>query len=213
MRFALALIVSLFAVDVYGAAVTEHSIRTVDRGELHSNGFSLIARTAMFRAGQHSNGVEVRNFFSFDLSSITETIFAAELAVAPAWLYSPDATETYEVHQMSSPTFADAGDGPTYYSGEFPGTNIGVRMPLSEAAIADLNAARGGLFMTGGRIASLSGSATQMLFDGYYEPTARLILQTHAPEPGTWAMMLLGLPAAIWIRRRATTSPACRPVR
>jgi hypothetical protein len=206
MRFALVLIVSLFVADVYGASVTERSLRALERGEVRSDGFVLGARTGMFRAGMFPNGVEARNFFSFDLSSIAETIFSAELVVQPAWKHSPDASETFELHQMSSVTFDDAGDGSLYYSGEFPGENNSVRMTLNDAALADLNAARGGVFMTGGRIASLSGQMTdyEMLFNGYYEPNASLIIQTHAPEPGTWAMMALAIPA-LWLVRNPRT--------
>jgi hypothetical protein len=214
MRFALALIVSLFVADVYGASLTESQLRTIDRGELRSDGLPLGHHAgARFSVGRHAAGLEIRNYFSFNLAGITETIASAELLVSPAWLYSPDAFETFELHQMTSVTFDDAGDGPTYYSGDFPGVNNGVRMPLNEAALADLNAARGGLFTMGGRLASLSHADDEILFSGYFEPTAYMLIQTHAPEPGTWAMMLLGLPAAIWIRRRATTSPACRLVR
>jgi Tol biopolymer transport system component len=121
---------------------------------------------------------EYRNFFTFDLSSLTGQVISARLEITRFGYGSPDPSETLGLFDVSTDArtlnnnvgvsaaiFEDLGTGTSYgtvevsRSGE-PADVLSV--PLNAAAVADINAAAGGFFSIGGRL--LSAEPHQTLF-------------------------------------------------
>lgn len=114
---------------------------------------------------------ELRNFFTFDLSSVDGVVVSASLRLFTAD-YFGDASELYEVYDVStsistltlggsdlSDVFNDLGTGSLYGSRSYTASDAGgiSDIALNSLAISDLNSALGGEIALGGKIASLSG--------------------------------------------------------
>jgi hypothetical protein len=127
------------------------------------------------------DGEDLRNFFTFDVSSLSGTAVSATLLVRCFRPFSRSASEVYSLSRVSTPTqrlnfnngtsvaiWRDLGDG-TYGAHEVtlatdcptPDTLLG--LPLNDAAVADINAASR-WFNVGGKLASTGGAAEQYLF-------------------------------------------------
>jgi hypothetical protein len=187
----------------------------------------------------HSTSGDSRSYFVFDLSGITDPIVSATLSVGNPFrgYFSSDPTETWTVfdytgaigelqNQSTHDTgvYADLGDGNSYGSrtvsnADNPDCSGGctinsyapVDVALGGAAfVADINAARGGLFALGSALTSTAGNgSTQFLFGftGNNIP-AQLVLETGAvPEPSSLAILLAGL-ALVRCRRRTARQRA-----
>src|SRR5437764_4299684 len=151
---------------------------------------------------------ETRSFFTFDLSSLSQTALSATLEVVRYRYSSPDPSETLGLFDVttdaatlnnntgtSATIFADLGSGTSYGTFVIPAYSSSstetLTFPLNAAAIANINASTG-FFSIGGALLSLNPS------DGSYEfvfDTAsgfgiqRLIVETPAssavPHPCT----------------------------
>lgn len=118
-----------------------------------------------------------RNFFVFDLATVTGTITSATLRLynpsvfdgSTNGYHSADASETYELYSYegsiddlvnSAGSYTDLGDGTLYGSVTVSMADNGqaVSVELNDAALVNLNGAPG-LFAFGGRISTLSGVA------------------------------------------------------
>ena len=124
-----------------------------------------------------SFGKEFRNFFTFDLSSLSGTVISANLElkrgvnagetnhVYGLFDVSTDAATLNNNSSLNADIFNDLGTGTSYGTFNVPGTFIRSRdggnliLPLNAAAVADINAAAGGFFSIGGALLNLSGSA------------------------------------------------------
>ena len=125
----------------------------------------------------------LRNFFTFDLSSLTGTVVSARLEVVRYFYDSPDDSETLGLFDVSTDAatlnnntgtsatiFNDLGTGVSYgtfvvnrYTHSSTETLI---FSLNAAAIADINAASG-FFSIGGSLQSLSGvTANELITTG-----------------------------------------------
>jgi hypothetical protein len=139
--------------------------------------------------GGSPNLPEVRNFFVFDLGSVSGTITSATLhlfnpADNPATtavyeggflndVHNITGTETYQVNAVTTPVaslmaggtapsiFADLGDGTVYgtYTAGYADNGHFIDIVLNSAALADLNGALGSLFAFGGNITTLNALA------------------------------------------------------
>jgi hypothetical protein len=123
-----------------------------------------------YLVGRQSQLAIFHNFFTFDLSSLTDPIVAARLEVQRFSSNSLDPTETYELFDVSTDAatlnafgpanaaiFNDLGTGNSY--GAFV-VDIGANpadllsFPLNNTAVNDINAAAGGFFSLGGAVTS-----------------------------------------------------------
>jgi hypothetical protein len=150
------------------------------------------------------------NFFTFDLSSLTDTVISARLELQRYGYLSPDPSETLGLFAVStdaatlnnnigtsSAIFNDLGTGTSY--GSFVVSSVGsltdiLSFNLNAAAIADINAGAGGFFSIGGALLSLSGGTNDEFVFGSSHEAGRLVIETRSqsvPEPSS----ILGLVA------------------
>jgi hypothetical protein len=178
---------------------------------------------------QYNPDVEYRNFFAFRVPALApeERVVAAELHLSAHRYDSADPTETFELHHVSAPSgtigvrnfdwleihYADLADGPSYGSRAFSGNdqNQVVAIPLNGIALADINAAAGGLFELGGVLTTLAQSPQfmEVVFSGSHLSGhfSRLQLTTAVvPEPSSWSMLLAASPIAWFAARRRAAS-------
>jgi hypothetical protein len=178
-------------------------------------------------------GLVRHNFFVFDLTAVVDDIASASVQLynptnalpALRGYISPDATETFDLYDVSTPiaslsassaigpagvaVFDDLGTGTVLgqrvVSAADNGTTIS--LTLNADGLAALNAARGGLFALGGALSSLGGADNEYVFGfsvALDNPDVRRLefrTQPAVPEPATLA--LLGIGAAFAARRRA----------
>jgi PEP-CTERM motif len=171
---------------------------------------------------------EFRNWFAFNLAGISGPVVAARLLLdIPAnngYTSTSAASETYTVFDVSAANlgllgssslavYGDLGSGTTYatflVTAAANGTTASII--LNAAALANLNAALGGLFGFGGAITTLNGVADDEYvfgFSGVGGVQTRLEITTSdvVPEPGT--CMLLGTGIALLAARRHRKSAA-----
>jgi len=182
---------------------------------------------------QYHPDVEFRNFFAFRVPALApnERVVAAELHLSAHLYDSADPTETFELHHVSAPSgtigvrnfdwleiqYADLGDGPSYGSRAFSGNdqNQIVAIPLNGIALADINAAAGGLFELGGVLTTLAPSPPYMeiVFSGSHLSGhfSRLQLTTAiVPEPTSWSMLLAACPFPLWFAIRGRIGRATK---
>ena len=164
-----------------------------------------------------------RNFFVFNLASVTQPIASAKLALSvPSQLegagyYSSDPSEDYELYDVTTPittlvgfggvaAYNDLGSGVVYGSRTMTSADIGtvVEITLNASAIAALDAATG-LIALGGSITTLDD------FPGNYEfafgisanPTnIRELRLTLVPEPSTPLLLGIGAISLVGSRKR-----------
>jgi hypothetical protein len=170
-------------------------------------------------------GREWRNYFAFDLSSVTGDIVAATLRVtggaADQLPFSTGLLFEYTIYDVTTPvdqllaghsasTFADLGSGHSFGS-----TNVTLAHSRADSApatidfsadgLASLNAARGSLFAFGGatQIPSLRTDffGEIFAFDLTFPDYKRELVLTTTPEPATIIYTLTGLGALIRSRR------------
>jgi hypothetical protein len=160
-----------------------------------------------------NNGEELRNWFEFDLSSVTGTVTSATLELASGTYLSSQPSETFQLTSLpSSFGFADLGTGTFYASQVYSSldNSTTVAIALDAAAITDINA--GGTFGMGGRLTSLvesiPGSQNEAIFDQIsgFPSQAQLIVNTSgtgpvAPEPASLLLFATGLAAVQALRR------------
>ncbi|MFO0099721.1 MAG: S8 family serine peptidase, partial [Aphanizomenon sp.] len=147
-----------------------------------------------------SDGKLFRNWFAFNLPTLTQSIVSAQLKVKAFDYSSLDASETYQLQEVTTPVatltaggtgktaiYADLGDGAIYGSRVFTNAddNQYVTINLNAAAISALTAKSGQAFALGGLLTSLDTiDNTEDVF-GFSNPVAgdvQLILNTDPPQ-------------------------------
>ena len=123
---------------------------------------------------------DYRNFFAFDLSSVTHKIQRAKLRIynPPAGYNSPDASETWTVYNVWTPiaSLLDGSAGLAAYNDLGSGSSYGsvtvtsasndsyVEVNLNESGISQINGSVGGTLALGGALTTLVGPAQQSMF-------------------------------------------------
>lgn len=164
------------------------------------------------------HGTETRSFFVFDLSGVTGSFQAGVLRLEQECYASLDAWETFTVYDCDASSgqlttgydhgntvgqaiFNDLGTGKVYGHGYGTAatTNTVLEIPLTSAAIVDLNAAVGDEFNIGIRLDSpfnhsnTSEAIRFSLPDNFGgEPRVRQLVLTPVPEPACLALLLIG---------------------
>jgi hypothetical protein len=166
-----------------------------------------------------------RNWFVFDLASVSGTIVSASLRLQTYYVnFYQHGTDTYTLFDVTTPiasliaggtglvgTFNDLGSGTTYgnrtytYSDEFNVRDTA----LQAAGLNALQAAVGGQFALGGALTgpfSRGFGQHQNVFGSWGGVGPQLVLDVEpvpVPEPATLTLVGLGLAAAVVRRRRA----------
>ena len=166
---------------------------------------------------------ESRNYFLFDLSSISEDIVSAELRITSGNYISSDPFETFSLFDITSdpsilPTntsqnlslFDDLGSGQEYGGYQVQqNSDPVISIMLNSFAIDDINSTNS-LFAIGGAITSLDNdlTRTQYVFGGTHigKQTRELIITT-VPVPGALWLFLTSLPILFsYTRKRNLTN-------
>jgi hypothetical protein len=166
-----------------------------------------------------ANG-DYRNFFVFDLSSVTQRIASATLALYvpnPRGFVSSDGSENYELYDVVTPiaslrdgsaglaAHADLGDGVVYGNRLMTAGDLGnvIEISLNSSAIAALESAAG-LFAFGGSITTLDGLPNDEYSFGYTNENGSELTElrlTLVPEPATGLLCFAALLALIKNRK------------
>ncbi len=210
-----------FAILISFASSLQAGVLTSsERGWYNNSGFHNPSNANYFAGISDGH----RNFFVFDLSSVTDTITSARLKLFNPSNGGPSsANGLYTVFDVSTSiasivngtgglgAFNDFGSGVTYATKLVMPADQGttVTVEFDAAGIAALNAAAGGQFATGGRFSS-SFSNFVFGFTGSGNPAdgaSVLEFETSSgvvPEPtsfATWGL-LVGAVAAVRRRRK-----------
>jgi len=206
----------------HGGFVT---LSAIDSGEYRSDGFHD-STDKNYLAGRLSLQ-EHRNYFVFDLSSVTQTILSAELRVfnPTNGFTSISSSETYALFDVSTPVstlsasssgatglavFGDLGGGTTFGTRAITtaDNNTTVVTALNAAALTELNAASG-LWAIGGAITTIG--VTQGFDEYAFRFTTgsmqrQLVLEIEdlnpVPEPAAFVLFGIGGIGAIVAGRR-----------
>jgi hypothetical protein len=150
---------------------------------------------------------EFRNFFRFDVSSISGPISSAVLKLNTSNVQPEQAaTVGYSISSTSSLTFADLGTGTLFGSRNYTNADDFTvqSIALNGAGLAALLAG-GTDFIISGRVTSPTlfgpSEANQFVFGSSFGG-AELVVTTGVPEPSTWAMMLIGFAGLAFATRR-----------
>ena len=152
-----------------------------------------------------------RNFFTFDLSSLALTVTSATLELTRFNYLSSAESETFGLFDVSidavtlnnnvgtsASIYDDLGSGVSY--GEFDILSDGLSTDilsfnLNDAALTDINAAKGGWFSIGGALLSFGspvGSGTEALFGSSQDGGVQRLVLEVVPEPTTFVLLGLG---------------------
>jgi hypothetical protein len=225
----------LLAIASQGSALT-FTIDASDSGFHDDAGNHVDTTNENYTAGWADEAL--RNWFVFDVSGLPagETVLSVTLRLyspavgEPDVTYtggydSPDATETYEVHELLLPSaivtapsvlnpavYTAIGTGALFGSHTASATDNGqlIDMALNAAGIAAVDAAVAEIVL-GGLVSSLSSvNGVEEFVFGHTDPLdalpgspyTRQLIVVMTPEPGTGALVGLGLIGVASARRR-----------
>ena len=171
-------------------------------------------------------GLGRRSFFTFDLSSLSDSATSATLKIIRATSGSGnELEETLELFHVSTDAavlnnntgtsmaiFDDLGSGVSYGAFNLPGQGLAtdvLMFGLNAAALSDINSAAGGFFSIGGTLVSDDG--TDFLFSGSLSGSPHFIgsavleigtgpVNSSIPEPSSMLLFSTGLAGLIGLR-------------
>ncbi|HTD45018.1 MAG TPA: PEP-CTERM sorting domain-containing protein [Bryobacteraceae bacterium] len=216
MNLRIASLLGLYLLPIFMAAGGTITLSAVDSGWYQSDGSASASTNQNYIAGTiGGSSLEFRDFFVFDLSSVTQPIISAQLqAYNPSitvagdianGFTSPNASDTFNLFDVSTPittlsgrtggvaAFTDLGGGTTYGTHVFTTADNGtiVSISLNAMGIAALNGAHTLFALGGADVTVVLGQARDNVFAFTGGPdvsntTRQLVLQTAAvPEPST----------------------------
>lgn len=211
----------LLAMTVFVTSSQAAIVNAFDRGWWDDAGGHSSGNKNTF-TGQDGTGTEQFNsFFSFNLAAVGGTVTGGTLKLELEAYFGPDSSEAFTVFDVGTSIatlnasgsgqlgiFNDLQSGNVYGSGIGTAAQVGsvLNITLSPQAIADINAAGGGLFAVGvhvNQISLPSGSEGLRWSGGSESRVHQLDLQTAiVPEPATVTVALLGLGALVLNRRK-----------
>ena len=214
-RIAAGLILILSCLSAHAA-----TLNAVDRGFYDISGLHTPTFLQYFVGDNPGDTSEYRNFFVFDLTSVSGPIVSASLHLPTATSFSVDPSETYGIFDVGTAVASlTAGTGGVAaFSDLGTGTQLGsvivtgVPVPLevyyqlggtfvdvvfNAAGLAYLNAHLGGLTAVGGALTTLNAVNTSNDTDLEY------LFAQSAPPFGTFTPQLIlnavPIPAAAWL--------------
>ncbi|MFM6203718.1 MAG: Calx-beta domain-containing protein, partial [Dolichospermum sp.] len=146
------------------------TLNAADTGWYDSTGFHGPTNTNYFAGDDNVSPKLFRNWFTFNLPTLTAPIISAQLRVNTYDYDSPQTSETYQLQEVTTavPTltaggsgktaiYADLGDGATYGSRTYTNAddNQFRTIDLNAAAISALTAKSGQAFALGGLLTTL----------------------------------------------------------
>lgn len=172
----------------------------------------------------------LRNFFTFDLSSVTipvgEQVISAELQLIRGgsigeefeiigfFHVSTDAETLNNNVGINVPVWEDLGSGVSYGEFEVLSRSTGfesevLAFDLNDAAISDIAGSLGGYFSLGGALLSDDSEPSVGHVDFFFSGTPwrgldnHLVIETAViPAPGAALLAMLALPMVGWVKRR-----------
>ena len=156
-------------------------------------------------------GLELRNWFQFDLSPVSGTVSSASLVIDTGHFNAPGSvtSENYQLTSLgSSFGFADLGTAALYGSRVYTRTDaLAIRtIALNASAISSIQSF--GVFGLGGRLTTLlQSTADEAIFSGISGSPSNVQLvvttsdQAGTPEPASVLFVLSGLAVITRLRR------------
>ena len=214
ITFALMLLVLSGSPRQARGGITTLTLDVIDNGWYRS-GYGHEPDNTNWLAGEHyPDQVEVRNFFVFDLSSVSDSVISAKLRLGTRRYYGPESSETYRLYDVTTPiddlrnntgnpaaTFSDLGSGVALGEREIFATEAYslITMDLNSAGVSYLNE-NSGLIAIGGRVTTIGTSPEfEAIFaESGFLSDNKLIIEV--PEPTT--LLLLGFGGLALVRKR-----------
>jgi hypothetical protein len=206
-----------------GGAITEAAtiaLNALDSGH-YTEGIGHLLTNPNYIAGELSD-MERRNFFLFDLSTVTlgGPIVSAALRLSTGTISTLDPLETFTIFEIvtdpitvqlggpdpGSAIFDDLGDGTVFGARDYglADQQMLLDIAVNGSGVMAIENALGGLLAFGGTITSLSGNPNEFVFGGTQLPfSTRQLVITTAPEPATLVLLLAAAGGFVIRRVRA----------
>jgi hypothetical protein len=207
---------AVIAVVYIASSATAHGaivVDAIDRGWWDGNGAHDSSNKNTFTG--RTSGILHNSYFVFDLTNLSGQATAGTLRLELENYYGNESSETFSVHDVSTPIsdlsasgsfqhsiYEDLRSGNTYGSMTVTATDVGsvITISLNAIALSDITSALGGKFAIGITVPAIAagggGSRGIRFSEDEEQRVHQLVLETAAveevPEPSTITMFALG---------------------